>query len=122
MNENYDEQQDYAEVDIPLNSENIKSVPCNPTTKLLKSKEIDKLEHQAKYFDAMDKHVYKKKGFDLLVGCGIAYFLLVVFDTIVINAFSWKTSVLSEGFIELLKFIMSTLIGFVFSETKNKSD
>lgn len=75
----------------------------------------NKLEQHAKYADRMERHIYKRHAYQLLIGCLIAYGLLVIMDTIIPN-FNIEASKMSEGFVELLKFIVSTLIGFVFSE------
>lgn len=87
---------------------------------MFQKKQIADLEQQANYADRMDKHVYKKHGLHLMIGCGIAYFVIVLFDTIFKNCFDWEMSTLSSGLVELLKFTISTLIGFVFSENINK--
>lgn len=73
------------------------------------------LERHAEIADKMEKHVYKRHALNLLIGCGIGYFVLVIGDTIVTNL-GWVQSPLAEGLVELLKFIISTLIGFVFSD------
>lgn len=47
----------------------------------------------------------------------------MILDTVVSNAFSWKSSELTTGFVELVEFVISTLIGYVFSEVqKRKKD
>lgn len=73
------------------------------------------LEQKAKYADRMERHIYKRHGYQLMIGCLIAYGALVLVDTFIPN-FNIEMSKLSDGFVELLKFIVSTLIGFVFSE------
>lgn len=128
MNHNYyknKSKRDNPEIDTPLEYDEKISI-SNETT-ILPSKQVDnfeeELEKKAQIFDKMDKHLYKQHGFHLLIGCGIAYLVLVIFDVIVSNAFSWKQSELMNGFVELLKFVISTLIGYVFSETqKHKNE
>lgn len=112
-------------IDLPLasNTQNNDAF----TTTIINSQKVDsyeeKLEKRARYFDKMDKHVYKQYAFKLLVSCGIVYLALVILDTVVTNAFSWESSKLLNGFIELIKFVISTLIGYVFSEIqKNKGE
>lgn len=73
------------------------------------------LEQKAKYADRMERHIYKRHGLHLLVGCLIGYGALVVFDTFV-PLMNVTTSEFSSALGELLKFVISTLIGFVFSE------
>lgn len=116
---------DTPEIDEPFEYDEQVSM-FNETT-VIPSKQVDnfeeELERKAKIIDKMDKHLYKQHGFHLLIGCGIAYLVLVIFDVIVSNAFSWKQSELMNGFVELLKFVISTLIGYVFSETqKHKNE
>ena len=108
----------YKEVDEPFEDADIKKLYTGIQT--LKNNEVTSLEEKANYADRMDKHRYKKYGLDLMIGCGIAYIALVIFDTVTCNIWSWKTSELMTGLIELLKFVVSTLIGFVFSESKKK--
>ena len=109
-------------IDVPFCDETIvyENIPdFSNHTKSVDKKTADDLERQANYADRMDKHVYKKHGLKLMIGCGIAYILMVIFDTITIN-FGWQTSSLASGLVELLKFVISTLIGFVFSENVKK--
>lgn len=74
------------------------------------------LEQKAKYANLMERHIYKRHGLHLLIGCLCAYGLVVVFDTFT-PLMNVKISEFSSGFVELLKFVVSTLIGFVFSES-----
>lgn len=103
------------EVDKPPKEISFDS-PNQVTT--ISDKMADYLERQADYADRMDKHVYKKHGLKLMIGCGIMYCSLVLIDTALLNFFKWETSGLMTGFVELLKFVISTLIGYVFSEIK----
>ena len=82
--------------------------------------EASMLENRATYADRMDKHVYKKHGLNLLWASGIAYIIIVILDTVFTNALGWQTSELTQGLIELLKFLVSTLMGYVFCETSKK--
>ena len=111
-------------IDLPLPS-NDESTEEVQTT--LSSDKVDnveeELEKKARLYDKIDKHVYKRYAFKLLIGCGLTYLFLVIFDTVVSNVFSWNTSDMLDRFIELLKFVISTLIGYVFSESqKNKNE
>lgn len=106
------------EIDEPFSQS--KNDPLNTMLTQYSSHQADYFEKQANYADRMDKHVYKKHGLKLMVGCGIAYFIIVIFDTLCVNIGSWTTSSLTSGFVELLKFTASTLIGFVFSENLKK--
>lgn len=115
-----------SEIDVPLSPE--QSGKESVKTRLISSKSADefekRMEQQARYYEKMDKHIYKRLGFRLLVGCGIAYLVLVILDMVLINfCKSWEQSPLVNSFVELLKFVISTLIGYVFSETtKSKND
>ena len=117
MNDNNDE------IVIPEEDEPISPISniinLQTSVNQLSSSEVDNMEKQAEYADRMDKHVYKKHGLKLMVGCIIGYGALVLFDSIIVN-FGWKISSLAQGYVELLKFLVSTLIGFVFSETLKK--
>ena len=122
MNENYSNKSHNSnrEIDTPL-KDNVAISEENQTTTMSSDKVDDfekKLDKQVKMLDKFDKHLYKLHALHLLVGCGIAYLTLVIFEMIVTNAFSWHIGELMNGFIELLKFIISTLIGYVFSENQ----
>lgn len=106
------------EIDEPFSQSDDDSL--NPMFTQFSPRQADDFEKRANYADRMDKHVYKKHGLKLMIGCGIAYFIIVIFDTLCVNIGSWTTSTLTSGFVELLKFTSSTLIGFVFSENLKK--
>lgn len=108
---------DLNEIDVPLHQHSELS-----EVKIIPSNEVNEIEEKVKLADKMEKHVYKKHALHVMVACGTVYLSLVIFDTVVMNAFSWKSSSLMQGFVELLKFVISTLIGFVFSENIKKKD
>ena len=105
-----------SEVDLPMDSE--AKIP----TKSIPSKEVDRIEAQMKLFKTFENHQFKIHGLYLILGCLITYFLIVVLDCISLNVFEWETSALVTSFVELLKFLVSTLIGFVFSESLKHSN
>ena len=109
-----------SEIDEPLLPTNTVKKSTRNSAKSVPDTESERLERQFKYADRMERHIYKKQGFRLLIGCLIGYGVLVIFDTIIAK-FGFTISEFSNGFIELLKFVVSTLIGFVFSENL-KSD
>lgn len=120
MRENYDYENN-PEIDTPLNYDN--ELHDTNKTKIISSEKVDDIERKAKLYDRMDKHIYKHHGFQLLIGCGIIYLLIVISDTVISNLWNWKSSELTTGFVELVKFVISTLIGYVFSETqKHKNE
>lgn len=90
------------------------------------AKELKKLEAMnrinADYYDRMDKHNYKKKGFVFILICLASYLVIVVGDSLLQTFCEVKISSYADGFIELLKYIISTLIGFVFADTRSKND
>nr|DAM48016.1 MAG TPA: hypothetical protein [Caudoviricetes sp.] len=121
MKENYDNEND-SEIDKPLNSNALQSQDVN-MTRIIPSKEADNIERKANFYDRMDKHIYKHHGFRLLIGCGIIYLTIIILDTVISNLWNWNASELTTGFVELIKFVISTLIGYVFSETqKHKNE
>lgn len=108
-----------SEIDVPPNetiTSNAEDCKQKIVEQHIDKKDYESLEQKAKYADRMEKHIYKKHGLHLMIGCLIAYGTLVVLDTLIPN-FNIEMSKLSDGFVELLKFIVSTLIGFVFSES-----
>ncbi|MDE6673085.1 MAG: lung seven transmembrane receptor family protein [Ruminococcus sp.] len=120
MKENYCEEINSG-IDEPLKDNN--ELKNNNKVKIIPTEEVDDIERKARYYEKMDKHIYKHHGFQLLIGCGVVYLSIVILDTIVSNAFNWKSSELTKEFLELVKFVISTLIGYVFSETqKNKNE
>ncbi len=115
MKENYDNEKNLG-IDTPLDYDN-ELQDINETT-TIPSEKVDDIEKQVRLCDRMDKHIYKHHGFQLLIGCGFIYLLIVIADTVVSNLLGWKSSELTTGFVELVKFVISTLIGYVFSETQ----
>lgn len=83
----------------------------------------DGIRNVIDYHDNMDRHKYKRYGFWLIVATMVAFLLVAILDSFLVNFISeYKTSSITEGFIDLLKYIIPTLIGFVFADTKgNKS-
>lgn len=82
-----------------------------------------RMQMKMQLMDRKEKHALKKYGFQLIIGCLIGYFIIVILDFILCNSLNWETSSIASSFVELLKFLVSTLIGFVFSEnTKNKNN
>lgn len=120
MKSNYDSEQNPG-IDTPLEYDD--EMQSADRTTIIPPEKVDDIEKQARFYDRMDKHIYKHHGFQLLIGCGLIYFLIVIADTVFSNLFNWKTSELTTGFVELVKFVISTLIGYVFSETqKHKNE
>lgn len=120
MKENYDNEINSG-IDTPLNYDD--ELKDTDKIKTISSDKVDYIEKQIGLYDKLDKHIYKHHAFNLLIGCGIAYLIIVILDTVVSNAFSWQSSELTTGFVELVKFVISTLIGYVFSEVqKHKKD
>lgn len=104
-----------SEIDIPPDSNESTTIVSKSQIKTLSNKDVDKMEAEFKYAEKMEKHVYKRHGLNLLIWSGVAYIVLVIFDTYIINK-GGQTSPYMEGLVELIKFIISTLIGFVFSD------
>lgn len=73
----------------------------------------------------MDRHKYKKYGFWLIVATLGSFFLLSILDIVLSNTSKieeYKESTILEGFIDLIKYIIPTLIGFVFADPKGSKD
>lgn len=104
-----------SEVDEPFLPESMIKQKENNPAKSISNAESEKLEKQVRYADRMERHIYKRYGYKLLIGCLLGYGFLVLFDTI-ISGFNFAISAFADSFVELLKFVVSTLIGFVFSE------
>lgn len=117
MNQIFHENSTDKKIDVPFKDDPKYQVL---DTSLISKHRVDAIENAVKYADSMDKHIYKKHGLNLLWATGIAYIIMVIFDTIITNVFSWQTSELMHGLIELLKFLVSTLMGYVFCETSKK--
>ena len=109
-----------SEIDVPPEDSSNQTILSNSQIKILSNKDVDKLEAEFKYAEKMEKHVYKRHGLNLLICSGVVYVLLVIFDTVIINS-GYQTSPFMEGLLEMIKFIISTLIGFVsFYNIKDK--
>ncbi len=122
MNGNTDEEKNkISEIDVPPTENDINYQSHSKILeKSISEAETKELERKAAYADRMERHIYKKHGLDLMIGCLIAYGLIVVFDTFT-SKMGVKISEFASSFVELLKFMVSTLVGFVFSDNlKNK--
>lgn len=88
---------------------------------VLSEKEIKLLQKKVKIAGDIQNIGLKDKAFVLLKWCLILLFLLVIIDCVVVNI-KMKSSSLLNGSFEFLKYVISSLIGFVFaikaSETK----
>ena len=117
QNSNNDYQFPLDEVDVPI--EPSTDIP----TTFMTSGEADYIEKQMKVYRVIEKSAFKRYGLFMIIGCLVAYFLIVALSSILENLCGWTVSTLTTSFVELLKFLVSTLIGYVFSETvKNKDE
>lgn len=119
MNQNSanDSQLSVEEVDIPFEEE------IEVPTTTMSPSEADSVEKQMRVYKVFEKSAFKRYGLFMIIGCLSAYFLIVVISSILENVLSWTVSSLTTSFVELLKFLVSTLIGYVFSETiKSKEE
>ena len=111
---------------IQPNSNEKKKTKCKDTENGMTNEQILIFEKQSKikadYADRMDKHYYKRKGFQFILICLIGYAVIVIIDSVLQTFFEIKISSYADGFIELLKYIVSTLIGFVFADTRHKDE
>lgn len=113
-------------LNVQPNSNEKKKAKCKGTENGMTNEQIVILERQSKikadYADRMDKHYYKRKGFQFILACLIGYAVIVIIDSVLQTFFEIKISSYADGFIELLKYIISTLIGFVFADTRHKDE
>ena len=87
MKENYDENN--SGIDKPIvNNNELQDIN---KTKIIPPEKVDDIEKKVKFYDKMDKHIYKHHGFQLLIGCGVIYLLIVISDTVVSNLWNWVT-------------------------------
>ena len=118
MNQNISSEQNEG-IEEPLEQ----SCQNQITSILLSGDDATKFEQKLQIFQINEEHTLKKYGFRLIIGCLVGYFLIVILDFVLCNVFNWETSSISTSFVELLKFLVSTLIGFVFSEsTKSRNN
>lgn len=119
MNQNSIEDYQFpvGEVDVPLKEEE-EEIPVA----FIPPHEADNIEKQMKVYKVIEKTAFKRYGLFMIIGCLSAYFLIVVVSSILENVFEWQVSTLTTSFVELLKFLVSTLIGYVFSETIKSKD
>lgn len=78
-------------------------------------KDVDEIEHRLKVAKGWQSIVLKNEGFGLLIFCIVLATGAYIADCILINI-GMKSSSLMTGFFELLKFIISILLGFVFAK------
>lgn len=68
----------------------------------------------SQYYEGTDQHTFKVMGFWLIVGCLAVYGGLSLYSTLD----NKNTSAILDSFVDLLKYIIPTLIGFVFANSK----
>lgn len=126
VDDNTGEDVDVESLNLPQSKEKKKSKGKSNDQENISDDEINKLAKKNKikadYYDRMDKHYYKQKGFHFILGCLVGYGAIVVIDSVLQTFFDVKISSYADGFIELLKYIISTLIGFVFADTRHKDE
>lgn len=110
------------EIDLPL--ENGRE---DQTLKQMSSKDVNLLEQEAKAIAILTKskqditkthHQIRVKDYAirLIIACMSGLAVLYFTDLIIVNI-GWKNSDLVGGVFELLKFLLSSLVGFVFAKT-----
>ena len=77
-------------------------------------KDVKELEKQVTLLNQLQIFQLKDKAYNLIISSIIILVLLYAADVILINA-GLKNSDLLSGIFEFLKFVVSTLFGFVFS-------
>lgn len=76
---------------------------------------VDEIEQSLKIAKGWQTLLLKDKGFKLLIICIIIAAGTYIADCILINV-GMKSSSLMTGFFELLKFVISILLGYVFAK------
>ncbi len=83
--------------------------------KEIPSHSVDEIEHRLKIAKGWQNIMLKDEGFWLLILCIALAAGTYIADCVLINQ-GMKSSSLMTGFFELLKFIISILLGFVFAK------
>lgn len=128
----------HPEIDVPLDNDNLNNAakyystkPAQKNFKVITDAALlqcsqEGLKNVLDYHDNMDRHKYKRYGFWTIVGTLGAFLIISVIDMFLVNNVKdYQESSILEGFIDLLKYVIPTLIGFVFADskgTKSKSD
>lgn len=80
----------------------------------LTNKEVKNYEDKLRLAAKAQAIALKDRAFFLMIACGIVLLLLYIADVVIVNN-EWKNSELLTSTYELLKFLLSSLIGVVFS-------
>lgn len=106
-----------SEIDVPMRPTKVSRHDTTYSSLTnLSDDEIRELERKAEFAQKLQTLILREKALGFMIGCLVGYLLIVIADTIVINI-GMQTSTMTNGFVELVKFIISTLIGFTFSES-----
>ena len=105
-----------SEIDEPLEE------PDTLPTCTISAKKAENIEAQMKIASVKERRYFKKHGFKLIVCCLAAYGIIAVGDYIISNFIGWQVNTLLTNFVELLKFTISSLIGYVFAEITDKKE
>lgn len=87
----------------------------NSSNGLIPSHKVRDIEEQIKAAKSYHNILLQDKGFHLLIFCIILVACIYAADCFLINN-GMQSSTLMKSFFELLKFIISILIGFVFAK------
>ena len=81
----------------------------------LPKQEVKDYEKQIKALKDIQSIRIKEKAYGLIIACIVIILLLYGVDTMLLN-FGLKNSQLLNGLFELIKFLLSSLFGFVFAQ------
>jgi len=79
-------------------------------------RDVNEIERRLKIARGMQNIVLKDKGYWLLIMCIVLAVGTYVLDCVFVNK-GLQSSALMTGFFELLKFIITILVGFIFAKT-----
>lgn len=116
MNQNMDEyKMPPSEIDKPFSDEDKET----PTLSMSPQEGAD-IESKLKIEKARESRHFRERGFKLIIVCLIAYAAIALAVSFISAFKDWEPNTTVTGFTELLKFIISTLIGYVFADVTNK--
>ena len=104
------------DIDQPFSQEGSETIPIHS----MSQQEGSDIESKLKMEKARESRYFRERGFKLIIICLIAYALIAVVVSIISACTDWDPDTTVTGFTELLKFIISSLIGYVFADITNK--
>jgi len=105
-----------SEIDVPFNDD----TDSDDSTTIMSKRDVHAYEAKLKYAIGMKNLQLKDHALHLIIGCFIAMIVLYFIDVFLLNR-DLKNSEMASSVFDFLKYIITTLLGYLFA-TKSSSN